>query len=117
MFLNLVCSVLLGLLAADEPPPVTWDSLEARMKWEADHGFSGVVLVARDGQVVLHRAYGLAMHESAEKTELDDRMLISIAAQARQGKRSSRPAQLRSPRCAARSARTDGGSPRQEKPE
>jgi 2-isopropylmalate synthase len=31
----------------------------------------------------LDRAYGLAMHESAEKTELDDRMLITIAAQAR----------------------------------
>ncbi|HEY3218287.1 MAG TPA: 2-isopropylmalate synthase [Candidatus Limnocylindria bacterium] len=31
----------------------------------------------------LDRAYGLAMHESAEKRELDDRMLIAIAAQAR----------------------------------
>jgi 2-isopropylmalate synthase len=31
----------------------------------------------------LDRAYGLAMHESAEKSELDDRMLIAIAAQAR----------------------------------
>jgi CubicO group peptidase (beta-lactamase class C family) len=43
-----------------EAPKITWDSLEARMKWEADQGFSGIVLVARDGKIVFHKAYGLA---------------------------------------------------------
>lgn len=47
----------------NEPPPVTWDTLEARMKWEADQGFSGVVLVARDGEVVFHKAFGMANRE------------------------------------------------------
>jgi len=48
---------------ADEPPPFTWDALESRMKWEADQGFSGVVLAARDGKIVFHKAYGLANRE------------------------------------------------------
>src|SRR5262245_38914716 len=45
------------------PPAVTWDALDARMKWEADHGFAGVVLVARDGKVAFHKAYGTANRE------------------------------------------------------
>lgn len=45
---------------AAPPPAVTWDAFDARMAWEADRGFSGVVLVARDGKVVFHKAYGLA---------------------------------------------------------
>jgi CubicO group peptidase (beta-lactamase class C family) len=48
---------------APAPPAVTWDSLGARLKWEAGQGFSGVVLVARDGKVVFHKAYGLANRE------------------------------------------------------
>src|SRR6516225_5990590 len=47
----------------NSPPTVSWDTLEARLKWEAGHGFSGVVLVARDGKVVFHEAYGLANRE------------------------------------------------------
>src|SRR5262245_26966789 len=46
-----------------DPPPVTWDSIESRIKWEADQGFSGVVFVAKDGKVVIHNAYGLANRE------------------------------------------------------
>jgi CubicO group peptidase (beta-lactamase class C family) len=53
--------VLMAVRApADEPPPFDWDTLESRMKWEADQGFSGVVLAARDGKVVSHKAYGMA---------------------------------------------------------
>lgn len=48
---------------AVEPPAVTWDSLDARMKWEADQGFAGVVLLARDGKVAFHKAYGTANRE------------------------------------------------------
>ena len=47
----------------DQPPAVSLDSLAARMKWEADRGFAGVVLVARDGKVAFHQAYGLANRE------------------------------------------------------
>jgi CubicO group peptidase (beta-lactamase class C family) len=41
-------------------PPASWDGLDFRMKWEADQGFSGVVLVARDGNVAFHKAFGMA---------------------------------------------------------
>jgi CubicO group peptidase (beta-lactamase class C family) len=64
MILELVGAFALCLLTTaaqgDEPPPVTWEKLETRMEWEVNHGFAGVVLVARDGKVVLHKAYGLA---------------------------------------------------------
>jgi CubicO group peptidase (beta-lactamase class C family) len=64
-----VCSASIGDLAraddanAAQPPAVTWESLDARMRWEADRGFSGVVLVARDGAVMFHNAYGMANRE------------------------------------------------------
>ncbi len=46
--------------ASVPPPTIGWESLDARMDWETDQGFSGVVLVARDGVIKLHKAYGLA---------------------------------------------------------
>lgn len=49
--------------APDAPPSVTWDTLDERMQWEVGQGFSGVVLIARDGDVVFHKAYGLADRE------------------------------------------------------
>jgi CubicO group peptidase (beta-lactamase class C family) len=49
--------------ATAQPPAVTWDSLDARMKWEAEHGFSGVVLVAKDGKIAFHKAHGMANRE------------------------------------------------------
>ena len=48
-----------------QPPAVMWDSFDARMKWEADQGFSGVVLVARNGEIAFHKGYGMANREKA----------------------------------------------------
>lgn len=60
----------------DEPPALTWDNLKARMKWESDHGFTGVMLVARDGQVVLHEAYGMANREKQLAMKPDTTLAI-----------------------------------------
>lgn len=48
--------------AAAAPPeePLTWEGLESRLEREAARGFSGSVLVAREGEIVLDRGYGLA---------------------------------------------------------
>ncbi len=46
--------------ASAPPPTIGWDSFDARMDWEAEQGFSGVVLVARDGAIKFHKAYGMA---------------------------------------------------------
>jgi len=45
---------------APDLPPFTWDSLSQRLEAAAKDGFSGTVLVAREGKVVLHQSYGLA---------------------------------------------------------
>lgn len=44
------------------PPgdPLGWDTLDAQLNEAAGNGFSGTVLVARDGQIVTHRAFGMA---------------------------------------------------------
>lgn len=44
--------------AAADPADALADSLGARLRQQAESGFSGVVLVARDGGVVLREAYG-----------------------------------------------------------
>jgi CubicO group peptidase (beta-lactamase class C family) len=43
--------------------PVTWETLEDRLRKEEEAGFSGVVLVVRDNKVFLHQGYGLANRE------------------------------------------------------
>lgn len=63
LFSTLMACMTIAQSAKDEPPAVTWETLKERMKWESDHGFTGVVLVARDGEIVLHEAYGLANRE------------------------------------------------------
>jgi len=46
-----------------EPPELTWESLEARLAAEAAAGFSGALLVVREGEIVLEAGYGLAHRE------------------------------------------------------
>ncbi len=43
--------------------PIPWDRLDQRLDEEAKAGFSGTVLVARGGKIVLHRGYGFANRE------------------------------------------------------
>jgi CubicO group peptidase (beta-lactamase class C family) len=54
-------ALCLGIIRAQaqEAPKVAC-TVDTRMKWEADHEFAGVVLLARDGKVVFHQAYGQA---------------------------------------------------------
>ena len=56
-----------GVVSANvEPEPreaLTWDNLEARIETEAKAGFSGVILVVRDGESVLDQAFGMANRE------------------------------------------------------
>lgn len=40
--------------------PLTWDRVSQRLNREARNGFSGAVLLVRDGKVVLEEAYGMA---------------------------------------------------------
>ena len=41
----------------------SWDDLEARLEEAEEAGFAGTVLAVRDGEVVLHRGFGLADRE------------------------------------------------------
>lgn len=60
---TLAAGLVTGAAAEAPPPAPTWETIGARVKWEADHGFTGVVLVARGGKVVFHQAYGEANRE------------------------------------------------------
>jgi CubicO group peptidase (beta-lactamase class C family) len=44
--------------------PVTWDSLEQRLKEEEQKGFTGVVLIVHNNELILHKGYGMANAES-----------------------------------------------------
>lgn len=70
--LALIAPVVIAVIAqGDAPPPISWDTLPERMKWEAQQGFSGVILVARGGKTVFNEAYGLANREKSIPNRLD----------------------------------------------
>lgn len=52
-------------------PPLTWDNLEERLESEAASGFSGVVLVVRDGETVVERAFGMANRAAGIPNRVD----------------------------------------------
>jgi CubicO group peptidase (beta-lactamase class C family) len=56
-----------------QPPvePFTWANLENRWDELGEAGFSGVILVVRDGKIALHKAYGLANRESKVPNTID----------------------------------------------
>jgi CubicO group peptidase (beta-lactamase class C family) len=53
------------------PPSFTWDNLAEQWDQLGSEGFSGVVLVTRDDETVLHRAYGLANREREIANDVD----------------------------------------------
>lgn len=65
-----------GPASRDDAPEATLDTLDARMKWEAERGFAGVVLVARGGKVAFHKAYGMANRE--KKIEMTPETIFGI---------------------------------------
>jgi CubicO group peptidase (beta-lactamase class C family) len=76
-YVGIVAAVLAAVQTpAEEPPAVAWDSIGDRIQWEAAHGFSGVVLVAREGKVVFTKAYGMADREKRIPMRVDTVMGI-----------------------------------------
>ncbi len=53
-----------SILTEADAPELRWDALDARLDREESQGFSGVVLVERNGEIVHHEGYGLADRES-----------------------------------------------------
>lgn len=53
----------------DAAPPVSWETLAGDVAAFADRGFSGSVLVARDGKILVHEGYGLADRERDVRNE------------------------------------------------
>lgn len=52
-------------------PELTWDTLDERMKAEEAAGFSGVLLVVRDGNIAHHAGYGLADRDASRPVDTD----------------------------------------------
>ncbi|MFG0307417.1 MAG: serine hydrolase [Phycisphaerales bacterium JB040] len=50
----------LALPAAAQPQGATWDNIDRVLAAEERKGFSGAVLLVRDGEIVLNEGYGLA---------------------------------------------------------
>ena len=63
--LGLVVVGLGGLVAPAHAnaPGLSWDNLAERLDQEAEDGFSGVIVVVRDGKTVVDGSYGLANRE------------------------------------------------------
>jgi CubicO group peptidase (beta-lactamase class C family) len=57
--------------SSNEPAPYTWETLADRLDAEAKAGFSGTVLVARGGKIVLHQGYGMANREKGIPNTVD----------------------------------------------
>lgn len=53
--------------ARETIPPFTWDDVAERLEEYEEAGFAGSVLLVRDGELVLHRGYGLADPELGVK--------------------------------------------------
>lgn len=51
--------------------PITWENLESELDAFAESGFDGAVLVTRNGEVVLHKAYGFANREKKIRNSTD----------------------------------------------
>ena len=47
--------------------PISWENVEERLAEEEEAGFSGAVLIVRDGKVVLHQGYGAADQETGRE--------------------------------------------------
>lgn len=52
-------------------PELTWDTIDDRMKAEEAAGFSGILLVVRDGKIAHHAGYGLADRDSGREVTPD----------------------------------------------
>ncbi len=59
--------------------PITWATLDKAMERAADRGFSGAVLIARGGKIVLHEGYGLANREKNIRNTRDTVFAIGSA--------------------------------------
>jgi len=69
-----VAAGYLSAQAGEESQPrkdLTWDNLDARIQSDVDAGFSGVILVIRDGEPVLDAAFGMANREKGVPNRLD----------------------------------------------
>lgn len=70
--LLVLCSGLLVAHAGhEENSPLSWDNLPARIDAEVEDGFAGVLVVVRDGEVVLEDAFGYANREKKIPNRMD----------------------------------------------
>ncbi len=61
-----------GVRDSEPARPVPWEELDAELERAKDEwGFSGTVLAVREGEVVLHEAYGLADREANRPNGLE----------------------------------------------
>ncbi|REK12552.1 MAG: class A beta-lactamase-related serine hydrolase [Planctomycetota bacterium] len=64
---------------AAETAPITWATLDEAMRLAAERGFTGAVLVTRNGKIVLHEGYGLANRERRIRVKPDTVFAIGSA--------------------------------------